>query len=200
MRRGDGSEIGDADPMGTTGAVALRDLRKALRDARTAAEQPTIERIFCMGRMVRIIEKPRKKKAPTTAGRALLEHVARTRALGGALDWQPRGVLVAAVKRGSRRLGFTIARPSSFLLWIVQAIETGDDLEDVTQPVSIQRLAKDRYEHEVFPPCQTLGEAVALAERYAAWWRGSRKKLFTMPKGAGEFGRSGPPRAKARKR
>jgi hypothetical protein len=92
------------------------------------------------------------------------------------MKWRPVSAVVSMVQREDRALMLYVSQGEG-ILWQVGAFETpAPDLKG-SAAAAIQ-TAFDDHSHAQLDPVPTLEDALALAEKYARWWKGSRASHF----------------------
>jgi hypothetical protein len=108
----------------------------------------------------------------------------RAIARGWQPDWDLQTIMVKAVGRGNRGLAIVLMHGAG--LWMATAVESINELGVPARPsahLAQKMMAQvfDDHAHEVLPPQRSLEAAMKVADAYARWWLGSRKRGFRCP-------------------
>lgn len=89
------------------------------------------------------------------------------------MNWNLQATLVATVNRGDRAIALNMMPLNG--TWMIVVVESAVE-KGIANADGLRKLFDD-HGHEVLS-APTLLEAIALAEKYAKWWKGSRASHF----------------------
>ena len=92
------------------------------------------------------------------------------------MRWTTLGTLHLRVTRGGRCLSINMTPSDDGNLWAIVCIETRK--EYTGEGIEMAREILADHAHEVLE-ARSLPEAIALGEKYAKWWQGSRVSHFS---------------------